>query len=153
MADSEIVLVGPGEIPLVTNLYNEIFRPPQDKAFFERRLLGRYNTLHLVANIERQPVGFALGFELKPSVFFGWLLGVLPNQRRQGVASQLLEAMTTWAAEREYHGLRMECHNAHRAILHLAIESGFNIVGVRWDPDRQDNLVLLERDLTAILDD
>jgi len=107
MADSEIVMVGPGEIPLVTNLYNEIFRPPQDKAFFERRLLGRYNKLLLVANIERQPVGFALGFELKPSVFFGWLLGVLPSQRRQGVASQLLEAMTTWAAEHEYHGLRM----------------------------------------------
>ena len=153
MADSEIVMVGPGEIPLVTNLYNEIFRPPQDTAFFERRLLGRYNKLLLVANIERQPVGFALGFELKPSVFFGWLLGVLPSQRRQGVASQLLEAMTTWAAEHEYHGLRMECHNAHRPILHLAIESGFNIVGVRWDPDRQDNLVLLERDLSAIIDD
>ena len=103
-----------------------------------------------MANIEQEPVGFALGFELKPSVFFGWLLGVLPSQRREGVASQLLEAMTTWAAEREYQGLRMECHNAHRPILHLAIEKNFNIVGVRWDPDRQDNLVILERDLTDV---
>jgi hypothetical protein len=41
----------------------------------------------------------------------------------------------------------MECHNSHRAILHMAIEMNFNIVGVRWDPDRGDNLIIFEKSL------
>jgi hypothetical protein len=41
----------------------------------------------------------------------------------------------------------MECHNAHRPILHMAIKTGFNIVGVRWDPDRAENLIIFEKQL------
>lgn len=145
MANAEVVVVGPGELPLIADLYNEMFRPPHDVEFFRRRLLGRYNVLLLVANVEGQPVGFATGFELKPTVYYTWLSGVLPAMRRQGIASQLHEAMCAWAAEREYHYTRMECHNAHRPVLHLALKFGYNIVGVRWDPDRSDNLIICEK--------
>jgi len=147
VADAEVVIVGPGELPLIGDLYNEIFRPPKDVEFFRRRFLGRYNPLILVANVEGRPVGFATGFELKPSVFFSWLCGVHPDFRRAGVGSQLLDAMFAWAAEREYRYVRMECHNAHRPVLHMAIKAGFNIVGVRWDPDRNENLIILEKQL------
>lgn len=145
MANAEVVVVGPGELPLITDLYNEMFRPPHDVEFFRRRLLGRYNVLLLVANIDRQPVGFATGFELKPSVYYTWLSGVLPSMRRQGIASQLHEAMCAWAAERGYQHTRMECHNGHRPVLHMALKFGYNIVGVRWDPDRSDNLIIFEK--------
>lgn len=147
MANAEVVVVGPGELPLITELYNEIFRPPQTIEFFRRRFLGRYNILLLVANIEGRPVGFAAGFELKPSVFFSWLCGVHSDYRRSGVGAQLMEAMFAWAAEREYRYVRMECHNHHRPVLHMAIRSGFNIVGVRWDPDRGENLVICEKQI------
>ena len=33
-------------------------------------------------------------------------------------------------------------------MLHLAIALGYDIVGIRWDPDRGDNLVLFEKSLT-----
>ena len=147
MANADVVVVGTGELPLIVNLYNEMFRPPRDLEFFRRRLLGRYNALLLIANVDGRPVGFSSGFELKPSVFFSWLTGVLPDFRRQGIASQLHEAQCAWATEHAYRYIRMECHNQHRPILQMAIAMNFNIVGMRWDPDRTDNLIVFEKSL------
>ncbi len=147
MADAEVVIVGLAELPLITDLYNEIFRPPRDVDFFRRRIVGRQNTLLLVAHVDERPVGFATGIELKHNVFFSWLTGILPDYRRAGIAAQLHEAEDAWATDHGYRYLRMECYNGHRPILHMAIKMGFNIVGVRWDPDRAENLIIFEKQL------
>jgi len=34
-------------------------------------------------------------------------------------------------------------------MLHLAIDLGYDIVGMRWDADRAENLVVFEKNLTA----
>lgn len=148
MANAKIDIVGPGEIPLVTELYCQIYRPARDADFFSRRFLGRYNPLLLVASLDERPVGFFLGFELKPSVFFAWLYGVLPDFRRKGIASQLMDAVHDWAEQHGYSSIRFECQNQHRPMLHLAIARGYDIVGLRWDPDRGSNLVIFEKVLS-----
>jgi GNAT superfamily N-acetyltransferase len=148
MADAIIDRVGPEDLPGIVKLYNQIFRPNRDLASFERRFQGRYNILQLVAQVDEQPVGFFLGFELKPMVFFAWFYGVLPDWRRQGIASQLMEAVHSWAKQNDYDSIRFECHNQVRPMLHLAIASGYDIVGIRWDPDRGDNLVIFEKVLS-----
>jgi GNAT superfamily N-acetyltransferase len=150
MASAKIDVIGPNEVPLIAELYSNIFRPARDGAFFRRRFQGRYNVLMLLAHLDESPVGFFVGFELKPTVFFAWLYGVLPDQRRQGIASQLMEAVHGWAVEHGYDSIRFECHNQHRPMLHLAIEQLYDIVGIRWDPDRSENLVLFEKSLLAV---
>jgi GNAT superfamily N-acetyltransferase len=149
MADAIIDLVGPEELPAICSLYNQIFRPLRDEESFHRRFRGRYNVLMLVARMGNKPVGFFLGFELKPTVFFAWFYGVLPEYRRQGVASQLMDAVHAWARQNDYESIRFECHNQHRPMLHLAIALGYDIVGIRWDPDRGDNLVIFEKVLSG----
>jgi GNAT superfamily N-acetyltransferase len=149
MADAVIEMVGPEELPVLVQLYNQIFRPPRDLDSFKRRYRGRYNILQLVASVKNRPVGFFLGFELKPAVFFAWFYGVIPEFRRQGIASQMMEAVHEWARQNEYESIRFECHNQHRPMLHLAIALQYDIVGIRWDPDRGDNLVIFEKVLTA----
>jgi GNAT superfamily N-acetyltransferase len=116
---------------------------------FRRRYLGRYNVLQMVARIKDKPAGFFLGFELKPDTFFAWFYGVMPDARRSGIGSQLMEAAQEWAAAHHYEVIRLECHNQHRPMLHLAIELGYDIVGMRWDADRSDNLVIFEKTLAA----
>ena len=148
MADAIIELVGPNELPLIVSIFNQIIRPPRDVETFERRFRGRYNVLQLVARVDDRPVGFFLGFELKPTVFFAWFYGVLPDYRRQGIASQLMDAVHAWGRQNDYESIRFECHNQHRPMLHLAIALGYDIVGIRWDPDRGDNLVIFEKVLT-----
>jgi GNAT superfamily N-acetyltransferase len=149
MADVAIDIVGPEELPVIVQLYNQIFRPGRDLQSFERRFRSRYNILRFIAQLNRRPVGFFLGFELKPTVYFTWFYGVLPEFRRQGIASQLMEAVHDWAKQNDYESVRMECHNQHRPMLHLAITSEYDIVGMRWDPDRGDNLVIFEKVLSA----
>jgi GNAT superfamily N-acetyltransferase len=147
--DAVIDVVGQSDLPLIVDLYNQIYRPSRDIDSFRRRYLGRYNILQLLARVKEKPVGFFLGFELKPAVFFAWFYGVLPDCRRQGVGSQLIEAAQSWAKQHEYDSIRLECHNQHRPMLHLAIDLGYDIVGIRWDADRGDNLVLFEKSLTS----
>ena len=148
MADAIIDMVGEEDLPVIVSLYNQIFRPARDVDSFRRRFRGRYNVLQLLARLQERPVGFFLGFELKPTVYFAWFYGVLPDFRRQGVASQLMDAVHAWAKQNEYESIRFECHNQHRPMLHLAIALGYDIVGIRWDPDRGDNLVIFEKVLT-----
>src|SRR5262245_37284046 len=149
MADAVVDILGPQDLPVIVNLYNQIFRPPRDLESFRRRFQGRYNILQMVARVENQAVGFFLGFELKPTVFFAWFYGVLPDWRRQSIALQLMDAVHSWARQNDYEAIRMECHNQHRPMLHLAIASGYDIVGIRWDPDRLNNLVLFEKALVS----
>ena len=149
MANAKIDVVGLEELPLVVELYGQIYRPARDVEFFRRRYLGRYNPLVLIASLDERPIGFFCGFELKPSVFFSWLFGVMPDFRRRGIASQLMDAVHVWVREHEYDSIRFECHNQHRPMLHLAIEQEYDIVGIRWDPDRGQNLVIFEKVLSS----
>jgi GNAT superfamily N-acetyltransferase len=149
MADAIIDIVGPEDLPDIVRIYNQIFRPTRDLESFRRRYLGRYNVLQMLARVGDLPVGFFLGFELKPMVFFAWFYGVLPEFRRQGIASQIMDAVHSWAEQNEYEFIRFECHNQHRPMLHLAIAKEYDIVGMRWDPDRQANLVIFEKSLAS----
>ena len=49
--------------------------------------------------------------------------------------------------EHGYEAIRLECQNQARPMLHLAIKNSYDIVGIRWDPDRGQNLVLFEKSL------
>ncbi len=147
MANAEIIRIGPSETALIAEIYNAVFAPSHDIAFFERRFRGRPSVLNLVAELDGRPVGFSSGFELKPSTWYNWLVGVVPDARRMGIASQLNEAEQAWAAEQGYQFVRMECYNHHRPVLHMAIRQGFDIVGVRWDTDHQANLVIFEKEI------
>src|SRR5260370_37019362 len=131
MADAIIELVGPEEMPVICSLYNQIFRPLRDVDSFRRRFRGRYNVLMLVARLQDQPVGFFLGFELKPTVYFAWFYGVLSEFRRQGIDSQLMDAVHSWAGQNEYETIRFEWHNKQRPEIHLAISLRIDIVGIR----------------------
>jgi GNAT superfamily N-acetyltransferase len=147
MTNARIVIVGPGEYQLICDLYNEIFRPAADAAYFLRRLKHRHNVLTLVAELEGRPVGFSCGYELRPSTYYTWLYGVLPDARRLGIGSQLMAAEHAWARDHGYEMARFECYNDHRPILLLAIKNGFNIVGIRWDSHTSNNHVIFEKNL------
>jgi GNAT superfamily N-acetyltransferase len=147
MADATIDIVGQDDLPVIVDLYNQIYRPSRDLDSFRRRFRGRYNILRMIARIKDQPVGFFMGFELKPTTYFAWFYGVASEFRRQGIATQLMEAVHAWARDSGYESVRLECHNAARSMLHLAISLDYIIAGIRWDPDRGDNLVIFEKTL------
>jgi len=147
MTNTRIVIVGPNELDLITELYNQIMSPPQTAEYFRRRFRGRYNICMMVAMVEERHVGFIIGFELMPSTYFSWVCGILPEFRRLSIATQLMQAQKAWAQDHDYSILRFECQNQHRPMLHVAISEGFDLVGIRWDTATADNVVIFERDL------
>ncbi len=144
MTNVKIEIVGPGEYALIRDLYNTVFRPPIDMTFLERRL-RHHRRLVMVAELEGEPVAFSCGYELRPTTYYSWLYGVLPDVRRLGIASQLMEAEHAWARDNGYEMVRFECYNQHRPMLLLAIKGGYDIVGIRYDSRTAENLVIFEK--------
>ncbi len=149
MATARIEIVGPGEYELIRDLYNQVFRPARDLAYFQRRLEHHPHKLMMVAELDGRPVGFGCGYELRPTTYYSWLYGVLPEFRRLGIASQLLAAEQAWAMDHKYEMARFECYNQHRPMLLLAVKNGYDIVGIRWDSHTANNLVIFEKHLST----
>ena len=147
MATAKIISISPTDLDVVTELYNQMFSPSQDEEFFRRRFMARHNVVMFLATLDETPVGFAVGFELMPSTYFCWLCGVVKDARRMGVATQLMHALLAFAKDHAYQILRFECQNQHRPMLHVAISEGFDLVGIRWDTNTSNNVVIFERDM------
>lgn len=148
MAQAEIIVADEALLPQAVELYNAMFRPKREVDYFKRRFLGRYNALTLIARVGDRPVGFWIGFELKPGMFYHWLGGVLADHRRQGVGRQLQEAQQAWAKDHGYECIRCECLNHQREFIQFVLAVGFDIVGLRWDSTHADNLIAFEKTLT-----
>ena len=147
MAQADIIIVDEKLLPQAVELYNQIFRPKREVDFFKRRFMGRYNALTLLAKMDDRPVGFCIGFELKPGMFYHWLGGVASAVRRHGVGRQLQEAQQSWAKDHGYEYVRCECMNHQREFVHFAVSLGYDIVGIRWDSTHADNLIVFEKNL------
>ena len=147
MTNTRIEVVGMGELGLITELYNAVFTPREDEEYFRRLFMGRHNVSMLVAILDERHVGFIFGCELMPSTYFSRTVGVLPDYRRLGIATQLLHAQQAWAYEHHYSIIRFECQNQHRPMLHVAITEGYDLVGIRWDSATANNVVIFEKEL------
>ena len=148
MANTDIIIADERMLPQAVEVYNSIFRPKRDLDYFKRRFLGRYNVLTLLASIDGKPVGFWMGFELKPGMFYHWMGAVISDMRRHGVARQLQDAQQAWARDHGYEYIRCECMNHQREFIHFAVTVGYDIVGIRWDSTHADNLVVFEKTLS-----
>lgn len=147
MADAIIDRINPTDLVTITHLYNNVFRPTREESYLRRRLESRRGVLAQVARIEHDAVGFYLGFELKPDTHFVWLVGVVTEMRRSGIASQLMHAAQDWSHTEGYRFIRFECDNRIRPFLHFGIANDYDIGGLRWDPDRLTNLVIFQKQI------
>jgi GNAT superfamily N-acetyltransferase len=147
VAQADIIIADEKMLSQAVEVYNQVFRPKREADYFKRRFLARYNPLTLLARMDDKPVGFWVGFELKPGMFYHWLGAVLPELRRSGVGRQLQDAQNAWAKDHGYEYIRCECMNHQREFVHFAIEVGYDIVGIRWDSTHADNLIVFEKNL------
>jgi len=152
MTKASIDRIDPTDLGTIAHVYNHIFRPGRTEEEIRRRMRGRIGILALVARVERDAVGFYLGMELKPSVHFAWMVGVVNDLRRTGVATQLMGYAEDWATAEGYRSMRFECDNRIRPMLHFGIAAAYDVVGIRWDPDRLTNLIIFEKTLTEARD-
>ena len=160
MAQAEIIIADDALFPEVVEVHNSVFRPKQDVDHFKRHLLGHYNPLVLIARLadaegqgDGRPVGIWIGYEERPGLFRHWMGAVHPDFRREGIARQLQEAEHAWAAEHGYTAVRCEATNRQKEYVTFAISTGFDIIGLRYEGDRADNMIVFEKSLGDDADD
>lgn len=125
------MIIKKGAIATVVALSRQIpsFHHPYAAEEYERRLCTVPHLI-LVAYEAEQAVGFKVGYEREKGSFYSWMGGVLPAYQRQGIARQLAEAQEAWVQAQGYPFITFKTLNRHRAMLHFALNNGFNIMAV-----------------------
>jgi ribosomal protein S18 acetylase RimI-like enzyme len=129
--------LGPGDEEIVDRLAEQA--PPARAA----ELLADERTIFLAAfeTEEREPVGFVLAHELlrrhgDPSQLFVYEVGVAPEARRRGVATELLRELTRIARARGIRRGFVLTNEANEAAMKLYRSAGGvrpNVDDVLWD--------------------
>ncbi len=83
------------------------------------------------ARTSEQLVGFKAGYAHTRNRYYSWLGAVVPEYRRQGIASQLMASQHEWARKNGYESIETSAREENRIMRGLNIESGFNEVGKR----------------------
>jgi GNAT superfamily N-acetyltransferase len=102
--------------------------------------------LILVAKFEGELVGYKVGYQLTEDTFYSWLGGVIPEYRKHGVATLLLNYQEKWARNSRYKEIKVKSMNRFPGMLKLLVSNGYKIVGVDKSVcGSEDKIVLLKR--------
>ncbi|CAF3637178.1 unnamed protein product [Rotaria sp. Silwood1] len=114
------------------------------------QLIERINNvkhpLILVAYIDNQPVGYLMGYE-RYSSFYIWIVGVLPNHRRQGILVQLMNRTEQWAMKEKYKSLTIKTRNSFKSMLLFLISHDFKLIDIDKRQSVDTHRLILEKQL------
>jgi len=142
-----MIRIEEGTINRVMEFKNRIpeFENPYDRTEYEKRL-SQVPHLILIASIKDQDVGFKIGYQ-KEDHFYSWLGGVIPEYRKQGIASGLAKRQESWAIKNGYSYITMKTWNARKEMLLFAIKNGFYITEVEPRAKFEEYRIWLRKDL------
>lgn len=130
----------------VNNTITE-FGEPYAQSYFEKRIASRISLI-IVAYVDEKPAGYIIGYDkYDDSSFYCWMAGVNPRYRGIGVLKALMNYQEKWAKEKGYTKIKIKTRNNRREMLSYLIKYGFNFIEVEKQPDRDENRILLEKDI------
>lgn len=100
-----------------------------DEASFRQSLEGRRKILSCLAWAGDAIVGYKIGFEERPRYFESWVGGVLPEHRRSGLASVLMEAQHRWCREQGFLWVTTITEGSNQPMLIVNLRAGFEVCG------------------------
>jgi len=92
-------------------------------------------------------VGYGIGHE-KKGKYYLWSLAVLPEYRRRGIGSEIIEEQIRFAKEKRYTSFFVKTSNRWKEMLRLLLKKGFNIVGFKeheWEDGPLGSAIWLEK--------
>lgn len=108
-----------------------------DPKWFASGLARANGATHLIlALIDNKTVGFKLGYQTEPEVFYSWLGGMTPDFRGLGIATELMKRQHLWCRTKGYKKIETTTRNCFRSMLLLNIRHGFNITGTEESNER-----------------
>ena len=121
-------------------------QPERSAAGFAEQLgvmVNGHQWVHLcTAYIDGELVGFKVGRANDPRTFESWMGGVLPNARKQGIASQLARLQEAWCRANGFQFIQTETAHDNPAMLTVNLKEGFCIAGTYLDRGTNLKVVL-----------
>ena len=123
------MLVRNGTLDEALQVLQDVDELAQDRAraSYQSRLDGRRH-LVLVAEQGNRLVGFKVGYELDPELFYSWIGGIHPGHRRQGIAQALLQTQHRWAASEGYRRIQVKTSMAFPQMRALLQRNGYQLL-------------------------
>lgn len=124
--------VGPAEYPLIGVLRDAVFGdfPHRFSNSLEEMLAGRQDVLALIAHLEGNPVGFAVGCRDNPNRYYLMLCGVLKEYRGQGLMTRMMQWHEGFAGSHGYRTLFFNTFNHFPEMLRFGLKRSFLPIGV-----------------------
>jgi len=117
-----------------------------DLSAFEERLKGR-NRIS-VAFAGKVPAGYMASYERSADgSIYCWMAGVVPEYRRNGILTALMDDLEGWAKAEGYKKITIKTRNSRREMLAFLVRNGFDFTHVEPKGKIQENRILLEKRL------
>ncbi|TFJ92035.1 GNAT family N-acetyltransferase [Lentibacillus salicampi] len=123
----------------ILRLHEEIF---EDSATLIEKAKHKHKILFSVGIEKEEVVGYKIGYEMKPDIFYSWLGGVNKIHRHQGIASKLMNEQHSHLKSKGYKTVQTKTKNKWRNMLILNIRCGFNVVGIETDQQCEPKIIL-----------
>ncbi|MGV8151646.1 MAG: GNAT family N-acetyltransferase [Candidatus Nanoarchaeia archaeon] len=145
----EIVKGNNKDLESITFLNQIIFGGTKTAKEIEEKLsLSSYQNPHItLGKINGKLGGYAIGYSEKRKDYHLWMLGVLPEYRKNGMGSKILEEQINFAKNNNYSKLFIKTSNKWRDMLKLSISRGFNISGFKTNEWGSNPAIWLELNL------
>jgi len=129
-----------GLLDEILDVYKSIFNDYK-LDFFKSRVSDKEDLLIALCYNQRNIVGFKIGYRYNETTFYSWVGGVLPEQRKQGIAKKLAELQEQKVREKGYIKLRTKSMNRFKPMMILNLKNGFDIVQVYTNDSGQTKVV------------
>lgn len=122
------------------------FKDPEDTLEnFKKRIEGK-KSLVLVGFVDEKPAGYIISYDrYDDGSIYCWMAGVLPEYRKLGVLSGMMEYLEKWAKEEGFDSIKIKTRNARREMLSYLVKNDFQFLGIEPKEDKLDNRILLEK--------
>jgi ribosomal protein S18 acetylase RimI-like enzyme len=94
-------------------------------------------------------VGYGIGHEYKGKYYL-WSLAVLPEYRRKGIGSEIIDEQNNFAGEKGYASFLVKTSNRWKEMLRLLLKKEFNIIGFKeheWEDGPLGSAIWLEKNI------
>lgn len=134
------------EVVVLNTFIDEFSNEVMDKPYFEKRLEGKKDVCFYIAEVNNIPAGYIVSYnknEDNSQLYYCWLAAVLPNYRRQGVFTLMMDATKKYAQQKGYAQMGIKTKCKFKNMLIYLIQNDYRITDFR----KEDGMITLEKDL------
>jgi len=124
------------------------FKDPEDTLeHFKDRVEGK-ESLVLAGFVDRKPAGYMISYDrYADGSIYCWMTGAVPEFRKQGVLSAMMNYLEKWAKENNFKSIKIKTRNARREMLGYLVKHDFQFLEIEPKEEISDSRILLEKKL------